>query len=75
MAVSAFPLLKEDDLLSIPFNLDNKNKVFYLSCQALFSIYKKLIVTIWFQIEYYLRKNYVVFDLSQKCLIPILAIN
>lgn len=46
MAVSAFPLLKEDDLLSIPFNFDNKNKVFYLSCQALFSIYKKLIVTI-----------------------------
>jgi len=39
----------EDDLLSIPFNFDNKNKVFYLSCQALFSMRKKFIVTIRIQ--------------------------
>jgi len=32
--------------LSIPFKFDNKNKVFYLSCQAKFFVEKEIIATI-----------------------------
>ena len=32
--------------LSNPFKFDNKNKVFYLICQAKFFAYRKIIVTI-----------------------------